>query len=135
MKQIYDVDVSFLVMAYNHEKYIKECIDSILNQELKINFEIIIGEDCSKDNTYKILKEYQNLHKDTIRLITYHSNVGAKENFRNILKLSRGKYISICEGDDYFLIQKKQSNHIKLWSKNLIFPFFLGQLILYVKIK
>lgn len=94
--------ISVIMLAYNHEKYIHEAIDSILSQQTDFPFEIIIGEDKSNDTTWEILLEYQSLYPDKIRLIFSDKNVGIAMNVARVLEKCRGKYIAICEGDDYW---------------------------------
>jgi glycosyltransferase involved in cell wall biosynthesis len=113
-------------MAYNHEQYIEECIESILSQRLDRKFEIIIGEDCSTDDTNQLIQIYQDKYKDTIRLISHKKNVGAKRNFKTILDKAKGKYISICEGDDFFFDPEKTMKSINYMEKNLEVTFLFS---------
>ena len=101
--------VSVLMLAYNHEPYVRQAIDSILEQEVDFPFEIVIGEDCSTDKTRKILLEYQALHPSLFRIITSDANVGMSENFKRTSEACRGKYIAICEADDYWIDSSKLS--------------------------
>jgi len=94
--------VSILCITYNHEPYIKEAIDSFLSQKTSFEFEIVIGEDKSRDGTLEICKEYKEKNHDIITLITSEKNVGMVENFQRVAEACRGKYIAICEGDDYW---------------------------------
>lgn len=95
--------VSVNCATYNHEDYIAEAIEGFLLQKTNFEFEILIGEDCSTDGTREIVKEYANLFPSKIRLITSDQNVGAAENFYRLHQNSKGKYIALCEGDDYWL--------------------------------
>lgn len=90
-------------MAYNHEPYIGDAIEGFLKQKTNFDFEILIGEDCSTDNTRKIVEEYAEKFPDKIKMITSEKNVGWKENDRRLLENSKGKYIAVCEGDDYWI--------------------------------
>ena len=65
------VKVSVCVVTYNHEKFVAQALDSILMQQTTFPFEIIVGDDCSKDNTVGVLKEYQSRFPDKIRLILH----------------------------------------------------------------
>lgn len=95
--------VSINCITYNHEKYIKDALESFLMQKTDFEFEIIVGEDCSTDNTRKIVEEYVNKNPKKIILVTSEENVGMIENERRIYLKSKGKYIAECEGDDYWL--------------------------------
>lgn len=94
--------VSINCMAYNHEKVIRDALEGFLLQETSFEFEILIGEDCSTDQTRTIIQEYVEKYPDNIKLITSENNVGWKKNSERLLKHSSGKYIALCEGDDYW---------------------------------
>ncbi|MBP2241865.1 glycosyltransferase involved in cell wall biosynthesis [Cytobacillus eiseniae] len=94
--------VSINCITYNHEKYIAACMDGFLKQKTSFDFEIIIGEDCSTDQTRKMIEEYMKQFPGKIKLITSDSNVGWRENEKRVFHASKGKYIAICEGDDYW---------------------------------
>lgn len=107
--------VSVCVTAYNHEPYIQECLDSILNQETDFAYEIILGEDESSDSTREICKAYAEKYPDKIRLflrsrkdvVFINGNATGRNNFIEGLKAARGKYIAICDGDDYWHTSEK----------------------------
>lgn len=102
--------VSVLVQTYNHEAYIKQCLDAILDQKTNFDFEILLGEDASTDNTREICKEYAQKFPEKIRLFLHNPAnkirvmdivTGNFNAFYNLYK-ARGKYIAFCEGDDYW---------------------------------
>lgn len=116
--------VSIVVTTYNHQKYITDCLDGILMQQTTFPFEIILGEDESTDGTREICIEYANRHPDKIKLflrsrkdvIYVNGNPTGRYNFIQNLKSSSGKYIAICEGDDYWtdpLKLQKQVNFLE----------------------
>jgi len=94
--------VSINCTTYNHEMYIADAIESFLMQKTNFDYEILIGEDCSTDNTKKIVEALAKKHPNKIRVITSSKNVGARKNSMRLLENSRGKYIAECEGDDYW---------------------------------
>lgn len=96
--------ISIAVATYNGEKYVKEQIDSLLNLNYK-NKEIIVSDDCSVDNTYKILEEYG----DKITLLKNNGEHGLNNNFKNALKNCHGDYIALCDQDDIW-----ESNKLEL---------------------
>ncbi|WP_055448900.1 glycosyltransferase [Lacinutrix mariniflava] len=99
--------VSIAVLTYNHEQFIAQAIDSFLAQETTFDFEIVIGDDASTDNTQKILKAFQEKNPNKFN-ITYHKkNIGMVPNFVNVINSCKGKYIAFCEGDDFMLDTKK----------------------------
>ena len=110
--------VSINCITYNHERYIADAIEGFLMQKTDFDFEIIIGEDCSTDNTMKIVQEYKQKHPDKIRVITSDKNVGANKNERRVHENSRGKYIAICEGDDYWIDPLKLQKQVSYMENN-----------------
>ena len=94
--------VSVAMTTYNHADYILTSVESILNQETRFPFEIVIGEDCSTDGTHSIVESLQASFPDKIRVVTSDSNVGANKNNARTLSACRGEYIAWCEGDDYW---------------------------------
>lgn len=94
--------VSVIICTYNQEQYINQCIDSILQQKTDFQFEIIIGEDCGKDNTKKICKEYQKKYPERIKLLLNETNSGVLKNWFDCILKSKGKYIMTCGGDDFW---------------------------------
>lgn len=116
--------VSVCVQTYQHVNYIKECLDGILNQQTDFDFEILLGEDASTDGTREICLEYAKKYPDKIRLFLHHREnnikIGGKPTGRfillNNLYLAQGKYIALCEGDDYWtdpLKLQKQVDFLK----------------------
>ena len=94
--------LSIVTITYNHEPYIRKCIEGVLIQQVNFPIEFIIAEDCSTDGTLAICKEYSEKYPDLIKLITSENNVGAIANERRAMKAAKGKYIAFCEGDDYW---------------------------------
>ena len=95
--------VSCCVFTYNQEKYIRECLDSIVSQKADFDYEVLVCEDCSTDGTLAICREFQTRYPEKVRIIHANRNYyrGAL-NFRRGYELARGEYIAICEGDDYW---------------------------------
>ena len=99
--------VSIKMPTYNHESHISQAIEGILMQETNFPIELIIGEDCSTDKTREIVLDYQRKRPDIIRVVAWDKNVGSRKNGRIINGMLRGKYLAICEGDDYWIHPKK----------------------------
>ena len=97
--------VSVAVITYNQDKFIRECLDSILNQEYP-NFEIIVADDCSNDNTFKILEEYVNKYPNKVKILKSEKNNGITSNSNLAYFGCSGKYISWIGGDDLMLPNK-----------------------------
>jgi glycosyltransferase involved in cell wall biosynthesis len=94
--------VSICMITYNHGQFIRQSINSILQQVTDFEYRIIIGEDSSTDDTRKICEEYAAIHPEKIQLITSENNVGMMANFTRTLKACKGRYIAFLEGDDYW---------------------------------
>ena len=106
--EIDDIKVSVCVVTYNQEKYIAECLDSLVSQETDFKFEIIVGEDCSTDGTRAIVQQYVDKYPDLIKPIFHDQNVGAVENIKQVYLAAKGKYIAHLDGDDMALPTKLQ---------------------------
>lgn len=99
--------VSVAVITYNMEKYIRPLLDSILKQKVDFEYEIIIDDDCSPDNSRNIIKEYQKKYPHIIKPIFREKNVGGSRNMFGVLQQCSGKYIAILEGDDFWEDEQK----------------------------
>lgn len=97
-----DPTVSVQMITYNQEPYIAQAIEGVLMQKTDLPFELIIGEDCSTDHTRTIVLDYQKKYPGLIRVITSDNNVGMMNNSLRTMVACRGKYIALCEGDDYW---------------------------------
>ena len=113
-----EVMVSICCVTYNHEKYIAQAIEGYLMQQTSFKFEILIGEDCSTDNTKKIVEEYVLKHPDKIKLITSESNVGVHNNAVRVNKEVKGKYLTQCDGDDYWTDPLKLQKQVDFLEQN-----------------
>lgn len=96
--------VSVAMITYNHGRFIRRAIEGVMEQVTSFEFELIIGDDCSTDDTSEICRELQRKYPDRIRLIWWHENVshGRSGNLRRVSERCRGKYVALCEGDDYW---------------------------------
>lgn len=108
----YQYDLSVLVPAYNAERYIKECIDSIINQKTKYSFEIVIIDDGSQDNTRRILQQYEKINNINI---IYQKNRGVAHTRNKCIENALGKYVMFVDSDDILVegvIEKTMSEII-----------------------
>ena len=101
------MDVSVIVLTYNHEKYIRQALDSILMQKTTFSYEILVGDDASTDGTQEILKEYSERYPNVFRLFLRQKNIGASQNAYELLISAKGEYLATCEGDDYWIDDRK----------------------------
>jgi glycosyltransferase involved in cell wall biosynthesis len=110
--------VSVNMLAYNHGPYIRRAIEGVLRQETAFPFELIIGEDCSTDNTREIACGFQRSHPTIVRVVTSEKNVGVKANIRRTIAACRGRFIAYCEGDDYWHDTSKLQRQVAFLEAN-----------------
>lgn len=94
--------VSVAVITYNMENYLRPLLDSILKQKVDFEYEIVIDDDCSPDNSREIIKEYQKRYPKIIKPCYRDKNVGGSRNMFGVMQQCQGKYIAILEGDDFW---------------------------------
>lgn len=113
--------VSICCITYNHERYIRDAIEGFLMQETEFPFEIIIHDDASTDTTAHIIREYKKNYPELIKPIYQTENQFSKGRFRPFfacLKEAKGKYIALCEGDDYWTDPLKLQKQVTFLEKN-----------------
>ena len=99
--------VSVCMTTYNHEKFISQAIESVLCQRTTFGVEVVIGEDCSTDKTLEICRRYEAQYPDRVRVIASKNNIGMHANYRRTIEACRGKYVAMCDGDDWFTDENK----------------------------
>lgn len=113
--------ISIITPTYNHKFYVKECIESVLNQTY-LNWEMIIVDDFSNDGTSEIIEEY--IKKDKrVRTIRHIDNYGIyrlSESYNEALKIAHGEFIAILEGDDYWPKDKLKKQIKLFFDSNII---------------
>lgn len=99
-----DILVSICCITYNHQSFIEDAIKGFLLQKTTFAFEIIIHDDASTDSTARIIEEYQNRYPSIIKPILQTTNQRSlgKKSTLNCFAIAKGKYIALCEGDDYW---------------------------------
>jgi len=103
--------VSICLITYNHSPYLETCLKNIVEQKVDFEFEVILGEDHSTDDTARIVKKYANAYPKLIKAFIRPENAGPKTNFLHCFLQCKGEYIVFIEGDDYwtnlFKLQKQ----------------------------
>ena len=113
--------VSIICTAYNHEEYIKDAIEGFIMQKTDFSFEIIISDDASTDNTANIIKEYEFKHPELFRCFYHEENQYSKQIpffYNELIPACNGKYIALCEGDDYWIDPYKLQKQVDFLEKN-----------------
>jgi glycosyltransferase involved in cell wall biosynthesis len=104
--------VSVPMLTYNHEKYIAQAIEGVLNQQVNFEYEIVIGEDCSTDKTREIVVDFQKRHPERIRLLLPEKNLGPMKNLLQTFDACKGEYLAGVEGDDYWTSPDKLQKQV-----------------------
>lgn len=113
------ITVSIFLLTYNQEQFIAQTINSILMQKANFNFQIVIGEDCSADGTRSICKTFAEKYSNKIKLLpALEKNIGLIANYMRTIKACEGKYIAICDGDDYWIDENKLQKQVSFLEDN-----------------
>lgn len=112
--------VSVCCITYNHCNYIRQCLDGFLMQKTNFQIEIIVHDDASTDGTQDVVKEYALKHPDLFKIILQTENQYSKgvDVLRLVFERADGKYIAICEGDDYWTDPLKLQKQVDFLEKN-----------------
>ena len=110
--------LSIVVITYNHERYIRHCLDSILMQDVDFSFEVVISDDCSTDRTVEIIREYAEKYPNIIKPNLRTINVGATQNHYDCFLRCAGKYVAILDGDDFWTDKQKLKTQTKFLENN-----------------
>lgn len=119
--------VSVRLQAYQHEKYIAQALDSVLAQKVDFRYEIVVGDDFSKDRTREIAEEYEQKHPGVVRVLKRtkgdaydlkRQEVGRLYNFINIIENCKGKYVALLDGDDYWCDPYKLQKQVDFMENN-----------------
>ncbi len=108
------IDVSICCNAFMHEKYIRDALDGFLMQKTQYTFEILVADDASSDGTANIIREYAEKYPDIIKPLLFTENQysqGKRPEAQNRARAT-GRYIALCEGDDYWIDPEKLEKQI-----------------------
>ena len=109
--------LSVCMITYNQEAFIAQAIEGILRQKCNFSFELVIGEDFSSDSTRTICEEYAK-NNNIVKLLQSNENLGMMSNFSRTIDNCNGKYIAICEGDDYWTDPYKLQKQVDFLEAN-----------------
>ncbi len=113
-----NVKVSIIMPVYNHEKYIKKAISSVLMQKVNFDYELLVGDDCSTDDSINIINEFK-FYKQ-IKIIARPCNISNEKivNGIDLLLRAKGEYVIMLEGDDYWTDETKLQRQVNFLDKN-----------------
>ena len=114
--------VSVYCLVYNHEKYLEKCLEGFVSQETNFDYEVVVHDDASTDNSVNIIKKYASMYPDIIKPIYQKENQYSKsipiiETY--IFPILDGEYIAVCEGDDYWSDSQKLQIQVDFLEKNI----------------
>ncbi len=113
-----EICVSIFMLTYNQEEYITQAIEGVLMQKTDFSIQLVIGEDCSTDNTRNIVLDYAKKYPDKIKPILYERNIGLIANYVKTYAQCTGKYVAICDGDDYWIDPFKLQKQVDFLEKH-----------------
>lgn len=121
-----DILVSIYCLAYNHGPYIRTALDGFVNQKTNFKYEVVIHDDASTDNTADIIREYEAKYPDIIKPVyqtvnQYSQGVSVLDKY--LFQRMKGKYVAICEGDDYWCDEHKLQKQVDFMEEH---PHFAG---------
>ena len=106
--------VSIICTNYNKGDWVREAMDSFLNQKTNFDFEIIIIDDASTDHSYEIIQEYQNKFPEKVRTFRNEVNLGITKTWKKICREAKGQYIARCDSDDFWIDPLKLQKQVDL---------------------
>ena len=104
-----DIGVTVICTVYNHERYVRKCLENFVNQKTRFRFEVIVHDDCSADNSKEIIEEFHCNYPDIIKPIYEEENQYSKgfSFIAKMIKDAKGKFVAFCDGDDYWCDENK----------------------------
>lgn len=109
--------VSVVVLTYYHEQFLEAALESVINQKCNFDFEVLVSDDCSKDNTLAIAHKYEMLYPNKVKVFSCKNNVGTCRNFYDAFMRCEGKYIVSMAGDDCFCDNEKLQKQVDFLEK------------------
>ncbi|NTW22348.1 glycosyltransferase [Candidatus Falkowbacteria bacterium] len=113
-----DITISVCMVTYNHAKYIAQAIEGVLAQEAGFGVHLFVGDDASTDSTREIVKAYVDKFPDKITMLTTEKNMGGHLNYLRTLAACKGRYVAVCEGDDFWTDKRKLAKQVAFLDEN-----------------
>jgi len=108
------LDLSICMPTYNHERFLRQAVESVAAQDTEFSIELIIGEDSSPDGTRDLLLELADEHPGLVKPVLHGSNLGGPGNMRELYAQCTGEFVAILEGDDYWTYPGKVQAQIEI---------------------
>lgn len=119
--------LTIVTTTYNQEKYIRQALDSFVEQETDFVYEVLISDDCSTDKTREIIEEYRCKYPDIIKPIYRQNNLGPMQNFIQTLSEVKSQYVALCDGDDFWTDSYKLQKQVDFLDNNPEFSICFHQ--------
>jgi glycosyltransferase involved in cell wall biosynthesis len=113
-----EIAVSVVMIIYNHENFLEEAIRGVITQKTNFRYELVLANDKSTDNSHEICQKYADEFPDKIVYLNHPENLGMIKNFCSAVRASKGKYLAICEGDDFWINVNKLQIQYDLMEKH-----------------
>lgn len=110
--------VSVAVITYNQADYIRDCLNGLINQTCDFDYEIVVGDDCSTDGTREVVRQYLAAYPLMFKGLLHESNLGAVPSLLTVLRACQGEFITVCEGDDYWIDPSKLHRQVSALQAN-----------------
>ncbi|MCR5557040.1 MAG: glycosyltransferase [Butyrivibrio sp.] len=124
------IKVSIAVITYKQEQFIGHTLESIVSQKTDFAYEVIVGDDCSPDNTAAIVKEYANKYPDIIVPLIREKNMGMAANENDVCAHAKGEYLAFLEGDDYWIDENKLQKQVDFMDAHPEYVACYGHIII-----
>lgn len=105
--------VSICMSTHRHERYVTQAIEGVMMQQTSFPIQLVIGEDLSDDSTRLVCEELAERYSPHIKLLPSDKNYGQNHNLSRIIYACTGKYIAMCEGDDYWIDPAKLQKQVE----------------------
>src|SRR6185436_19281492 len=112
------ITISVLVVTYNHEKFLRQALESVMMQETGFDFEVVIADDHSTDGTLAIAQAYEEKYGNVRILSGEGRNLGITRNYQRGLQACRGEYIAVVEGDDFWISPAKLQKQVEFLNEH-----------------
>ena len=124
------VMLTVMLQAHNFEKYIAQCLDSILAQKVNFDYEILACDDCASDRSLEILREYEKKFPQIVKVVTNDTNLGCAKTAYKLHSISQGKYLTMIDGDDYLTDENRFQEQVNFLEERSDYAAVAGNTVL-----